>query len=104
MWPWYIAYAVMMALVYMCCVGLGAVMLASGDDEAMIQGVILGFIGFILMIIFGVAPFLPKKPWAWTYHLVLICLSMTSMCCMPISIPLMIYWLKPETKAFFQKY
>jgi hypothetical protein len=28
-------------------------------------------------------------------------LGMTSACTLPICIPLLIFWLKPETKAFF---
>jgi hypothetical protein len=49
---------------------------------------------------FGAAPFLPKRRWVWIYDLVLICLSFTG-CCIAFGIPLLIFWLKPETKAFF---
>lgn len=45
--------------------------------------------------------FVPAKPWAWTYHLVLIAGGLTSACCMPVCIALLIAWLKPETKAYF---
>jgi hypothetical protein len=26
---------------------------------------------------------------------------MTSVCCIPACVPLLIYWIKPETKAYF---
>lgn len=60
-------------------------------------------LGLPLMVAFAVAPFLPKRPWAWTYHLVLVCLTMTSLCCMPFGLPLVLRWNKPETKAMFGK-
>ena len=51
-----------------------------------------------------VVPFLFRpRPWLWTYDLVLICLSMTGILCLPIGIPLLIHWLKPETRAYFRK-
>jgi predicted Co/Zn/Cd cation transporter (cation efflux family) len=54
-----------------------------------------------LFILFAVAPLLPKKKWAWIYGFVPICIGLTSCCSLPFSIPLLIFWLKPETKAFF---
>lgn len=111
-WPWYVAYAVAMALLYLACVG-GAVALgvfaadipasATDDMPPVVMAVILGVIGLPLFVAYAAAPFLPKKPWAWTYHLVLICISLTSACCMIAGIPLLIYWMKPETKAMFGK-
>ena len=46
---------------------------------------------------------LKPAPWLWTYDLVIICLGMTSACFLPVSIPLLIHWIKPETKAYFGK-
>jgi hypothetical protein len=49
-------------------------------------------------------PFLfSPRSWLWTYDLVIICLGMTSACFLPVCIPLLIYWLKPETKKYFEK-
>jgi hypothetical protein len=48
------------------------------------------------------APFLlPARPWVWIYDLVVICLGMTSACFLPATIPLLIFWIKPEVKAYF---
>jgi hypothetical protein len=46
---------------------------------------------------------LRPRPWLWTYDLVVICLGMTSACILPASIPLLIFWLKPEAKRYFGK-
>jgi hypothetical protein len=104
-WPWYIAYAIVMALMYVACAGGGVLLaVAAPEDGDRVQGLIMAIIGFPLLLLYGAAPLMPKRPWAWTFHLVLIALSGTSACCIPICIPLVIYWLKPETKAFFGKY
>jgi len=60
--------------------------------------VILGVVFFAPYIL---APFFPKKPWAWIYGIVMICIGMTSACTLPASIALLIFWLKPETKQYF---
>jgi hypothetical protein len=33
--------------------------------------------------------------------MVLICIGMNSCCLLPASIPLLIFWIKPETKTYF---
>jgi hypothetical protein len=101
-WPWYMAYAIGMAVLYLLVFALGVLLLFVGDKvEDQIQGGVMAIMGLPFAGIFGAAPLLPKKPWTWTYHLVLICLSLTSGCCLVISVPLLIHWIKPETKAFF---
>ena len=110
-WTWYLVYAIGMAVMYGFVALLGVAYLAgagflpavSPSDQLVfgIYGVLCLVMGIGFGVAFGVAPFLPKKPWAWVYHLVLICLGLTSCCCMPVCIPLLIQWLKPETKAMF---
>ena len=65
----------------------------------------------VLLLVVGVASFgvcllpliLAPRPWLWTFDLVVICLGMTSACFLPACIPLLIFWLKPETKQYFRK-
>ena len=71
------------------------------DDEAFIDGILLVLFGPPFAIAFGLGIFWDEKPWHWVYGIVLICISLTSCCCFPVSIPLLIYWLKPETKSYF---
>jgi hypothetical protein len=107
-WPWQVAYCATLAVVYLLMGILGVVMLAFASNipnqdplEGQITGAIYVALGFFFFALFAAAPFLPKQQWAWVYHIVLICLGMTSICCLPITVPLLIYWLKPETKRFF---
>lgn len=101
-WPWYIAYVVAMTALY-ALVFAGGVLLAlvADNGEDTVQGVIMAVVGVPFTLLYGAGLFLPKRPWAWTYHLVLIGLSTTSGCCLPVAVPLIIHWTKPETKAFF---
>jgi hypothetical protein len=116
---WYRLYCGALAFVYLVLVVLFFVgwfyLAAKGfDDPAFrrqLEGmpewfwlIYLGFLFGICLFLAGVyiaAFFLPRKPWVWIYHMILICIGFTSACCLPAAIPLFIYWLKPETKAYF---
>lgn len=110
-WPWYIAYCSILALLYVLCAAAGVALLIFGPDIAeeanedavfiQIQGGVLLAISIPLTALFGAAPFLPKKKWAWIYGFFPICIGFTSCCILPFSIALLIFWLKSETKAFF---
>ncbi len=51
--------------------------------------------------LFSAPFFLKPKPWVWVLDLVLICIGFLSCATIPAAIPLLIYWMKPETKAYF---
>jgi hypothetical protein len=107
-YAWFIVYAVIMALIYLAVAGIGALLLAvdpvaldMDPIEARITGTVYGLIGAFLTLPYAVAPFLPRRRWVWIYDMVLICLGMTSCCTLPACIPMLIFWLRPETKQFF---
>jgi hypothetical protein len=107
-WNWYVAYCVLMAILYLLVVVVGFVFLfmdpADLDSDPM-QAKIMAFIfigvGLPLLVPYAIAPFLPRRSWVWIFDLVLICIGLTSACCLPAAIPLLIFWLKPETKVYF---
>jgi hypothetical protein len=107
-WFWYCVYTIFMAMLYLLLAGFGGLIafgsLASNSNEASemaITGTIYLVAGIVFFFPFITAPFLPKKPWTWIYGIVLIALGLSSCCLLPVTVPLIIYWLKPETKAFF---
>ncbi|CAN5756878.1 hypothetical protein BH23PLA1_BH23PLA1_10060 [soil metagenome] len=111
-WTWFVVYCVVMCLFALLSVGLGVLVLMlpqldpQADIEpemAMIMGGAYIVIGLILVLPYLIAPFLPKRPWVWVFDLVLICLGFTNCCTIPACIPLLIYWIKPETREFFGK-
>lgn len=107
-WGWYVAYALSLAVVYLGCVVASVAVFVLGlvdggrdSVELVLMGTLLTAISVPLMIACAAAPFLPRKPWAWVYHVVLICLGLTSACCLPVCIPLLLAFLKPEVKGWF---
>ncbi len=106
-YKWFVAYCISMALLY------GAVALMSpffffieGDpemsaEEAKIMGVVMLLMGIVFFVPYAAAPFLPRQSWVWVLGLVLICIGLTSACCLPACVPMLIFWLKPEMKAFY---
>ena len=105
---WYKAYCVLMALLYLFCVVVGVFFIIAAPtdrnmsaEEARLLGGIMFVMGIALAVPFLIGAFLPRKPWAWVFGLVLICIGLTSVCCMPVTIPLLIHWIKPETKFYF---
>ena len=107
-WNWYAAYCVAMAVMYFACVVMGLVFLFGDPAElemdpggAKVVGTMLVVMGLALAALFGAGPLLPRRKWAWVFGLVLIVIGLGSMCCLPATVPLLIWWIKPETKAYF---
>lgn len=107
---WFKVYVGVMAALYLILVGVGIVLLVApfgGTDQEVtdqrLAGGFYGFLGLVLLVVFGIGLFLPRRPWGWIYGIVLLGLGMTSCCTLPAAIPLLIAWLKPEMKARFNK-
>lgn len=106
-YKWYIVYCVLMALLYLTMAVMGIVFMFIEPDrdmsaaEAKIMGIMFLVLGLIFFVPYAIAPFLPRKSWVWVFGLVLICVGLTSLCCLPACIPLLIFWSKPEMKAFY---
>ncbi len=64
--------------------------------EAKVIGVIFAVIGLPLAILFAAGLFWKKGQGAWVFHIVLIAIGLTSACCLPTNIPLLIFWIKAK--------
>jgi hypothetical protein len=106
-YTWFVVYCIFMALVYLFLAVLGIVYMFIEPDpemsaeEAKVMGSVFLILGLALFVPYAAAPFLPRKSWVWVFGLVLICLGLTSTCLLPVCIPLIIFWAKPEMKAFY---
>ena len=69
--------------------------------EALFLGVVLALTCAACAAAFGAGLFLPRRRWAWIYHLVLIGIGMTSCACLPFTIPLLIFWIRPEVQRYY---
>ena len=74
---------------------------SQSPEESLIMGLIYAIVGTIFFAIFLVASILPPKPYNWIVGIITIALGMSSCCLWPAVIPLLIYWIKPETREFF---
>jgi hypothetical protein len=103
-----------MGVVYLLCTGglIWLISFAASDptfasdpelNQVKGQVVVYLFICIPLMLAYFAAPFLPRKPWAWIYHAIMIGICLTSCACWPVAIPLLLAWLKPEAKAMFHR-
>lgn len=110
---WFKVYAGFMGAIYglvfvFCVLGFVALQFAPqaefDSEDRMIMWVMMPvmlLLGLALCGAFLAAIFLPRKPWVWVYDLVLIALGLSSCLLWPMTIPLIIYWVKPETRAYF---
>ncbi|HEU4411367.1 MAG TPA: hypothetical protein VFS43_39315 [Polyangiaceae bacterium] len=61
----------------------------------------LGALAFGAAHVVGVVA--PRRPWVHTFGLVLLAAGILLQgCCFPLAIALLVYWSKPEVKAWFQ--
>ncbi len=107
---WFKVYAGVMVVFFAAVVAVGAffvvVDLGGASDEVVEQRLSAAFYAFVGLIgagVHAVGLFLPRKPWAWVYGIVLLTFGLTSCCLWPASIPLLIWWLKPEMRARFHR-
>ena len=98
---WFKVYAVLLSLIYLFMVIISPIFFTTGDSDAIITGLFIIILCIPFFIISILPVFLPRKPWVWIYSVVIIGIGMTSACCLPACIPLLIFWLKPEVKRFY---
>lgn len=108
--PLYVAYAVVMMLLYVGCAVYGY-LLMRGDVTppepyspglVTLWGVVVLAIGASMALVYLVGILAPKRPWGWVYKLVLICIGLSSCVTWPVTIPLLRRWLKPDMKRYYR--
>lgn len=98
---WAKLYMGAMSALYFVLLLFSPFMLMSGDEEAVIYGFVFIFVGIPCAILSAIPIFLAPKPWVWVWILIVIAFGMTSVCCLPVTVPLLIFWIKPETKRYY---
>jgi hypothetical protein len=58
-------------------------------------------VGAALFVPTAVALFGGRRPWVHTLGTVVIGLGMLNMCCIPLLVPVLIVWMKPETRRWY---
>jgi hypothetical protein len=107
---WQRLYCAAMAALYLLFAALGVLMAVFRQQlvdetntplEVLVVGLVFVVMGIALALPFAAAPFLPRRRWVWVLHLVLIALGMTSCACIPVTVPLLVFWIRPATQAWF---
>ena len=107
---WQKVYCFAMAALYALIAVLGLAMAVFRDQladeqtppgEVVVIGLVFVALGIGLAAPFAVAPFLPRRRWVWVLHLVIIAVGMTSCLCIPFAVPLLVFWIRPATQAWF---
>jgi uncharacterized membrane protein len=105
---WFKIYSAFLCLLYLAVAAASLFFFLADPADVQMSATMAHLMG-ALFLLMGLGLFaaclLPllvsPRPWLWTYDLVIICLGMTSACFLPACIPLLIFWLKPETKRYF---
>lgn len=105
---WFRVYCLVLCVLYLLTAlfGIPFLVLSPTDLDmppmvARLVGLAILVMGLALLAASAAPLFLRPRPWVWMYDLVIICLGLTSACFLPVCIPLLVYWIKPEVKAHF---
>ena len=112
---WYKVYCAFMAVAYFLFSVYIAFLIWLPKDQIASQGQVADKVVFalehlwgglltgtlMLSLLFVVALFLPRRGWVWVYGIVAICVGLPNCCCLPLSIPVLVLWFRPETKQYF---
>jgi hypothetical protein len=66
-----------------------------------IMGLFYGGFGLVFLAPSCVALFAGRRPWVHGLGTVVIVMGMLHLCCIPLMVPLLLVWLKPETRAWY---
>ncbi len=107
---WFKFYSASLLFLYLLTAGF-SLFLLFGDSSFMempkgsayVFGGLMLAISLVLIVACLLPLILAPRPWLWVYNLVIICLGMTSACYLIVCVPLLIFWLKPETQRYFGK-
>lgn len=104
---WEMVYCVAMSLLYLAVGIIGLLMLQNiemlvdeqtGPAEIRIMGILFAAMGFPFALLYAAGLLWRKGTGGWVFHIVLISIGLTSACCLPTNIPLLIFWIKDKDR------
>tara|TARA_R110000850_G_scaffold141460_3_gene263313 strand:- start:4882 stop:5232 length:351 start_codon:yes stop_codon:yes gene_type:complete len=105
---WFRAYCGLLAFLYLLLMAGGiAILVIPAENmgmqalEARVVGGLFIGMGLIFFFISLMGFYLPRRSGGWTCGLILICIGLTSAIFLPVCIPLLIFWRKPEIQQWF---
>ena len=77
---------------------------AALDDDAvplLVLGVVLTTFGALIAPAFAVGLLAPRRRWSWYLHIGLIGVGLLQIITLPVSVPLLMFWLRDGTREYF---
>ena len=109
---WFRVYAALMTVTSLGLLGLALmtgyaatrpeVALNPNNADAPLFAIVFVLLAMALVVLYGIATFVPFKPWGWSVGLVAIGLGLAGGSAI-FAIPLLVFWLKPQVKAAFAR-
>ena len=92
----FLMYAVIVALVIAALLNRETVSRQFSVEpiELIINLLVYGLLSAVLAMVFMLGLFWHRGKGGWIYNLILICLGLTSCCTWPMTIPLLLFWIK----------
>lgn len=107
--PWlvhgYLGLRLFLLVVYAGAVALGGWAARGGvapEEGGVAMGLAIAAVGLTLGAAVAASFRLPRRPWAWSAHLIVICLGITLVVSAPIAGVLLWTWLGPEVRRHFE--
>ncbi len=102
---WFKAFCSLMVLWHVTVAAFGAA-LATGritlpEGKVQHNGELYLTAAAILAGLFLIGVFIPRRKWSWFFGLFLLVLTMTNPCCLPAAVVILIFWFKPNCRAYF---
>jgi len=109
---WYRVYAATMMLasgVFLAIVAFAAwahavprIAVRVGAAQAQPEAIVMFLVAVTALGFYATATFMPLKPWAWTFGLVVIALGLPGLT-IAFCLPMFFAWMKPSVKAAFRR-
>jgi len=105
---WFKLYAGLLAFSNLLMVPSGIVMaiMSFVIDEPdasvvfLLSSLVMIFGGLVLSVLFAVPIFLKPRPWVWIYSVIIIAMTMMQLCCLPLAVPLVYYWVREDNRRY----
>ena len=105
---WFKIYCGVLCVLYLLVAAAGGVFFFIRPEDvdmpqlfSKVMSVVYLLLGLALFAVCLLPLVVRPRPWVWIYDLIIIALGVSSPCFLPACIPLIIFWVKPETKSYF---
>lgn len=112
-WPWYKAYCYLLAACQAIPIGFGILAMKlreipMADYDVPPEpyplrssGITLVVMGVVFAALNIAVVYLPRRPWTWVAHLINLISGAMCICPLPVTIPLIIAWIKPDVRRYY---